>query len=114
MRLWLDRTSSLPDIKTARSRLRDGATLGMLCILLASILYFSVSQTRPVVHEILIGKMVPPFVIGMINGSLYLIIAPLVFGVPFTGSLLLFFLSLAMYMLALIALAITPLLVGIE
>lgn len=56
------------------------------------------------IHEILIGKMVPPFVIGMINGSLYLIIAPLVFGVPFTGSLLLFFLSLAMYMLALIGL----------
>jgi ABC-2 type transport system permease protein len=56
------------------------------------------------VHEILIGKMVPPFIIGMINGSLYLIIAPLVFGVPFTGSLLLFFLSLAMYMLALIGL----------
>jgi ABC-2 type transport system permease protein len=56
------------------------------------------------VHEILIGKMVPPFIIGMINGSLYLIIAPLVFGVPFTGSVLLFFLSLAMYMLALIGL----------
>ncbi len=56
------------------------------------------------IHEILIGKMVPPFIIGMINGSLYLVIAPLVFGVPFTGSLLLFFLSLAMYMLALIGL----------
>ena len=56
------------------------------------------------VHEILIGKMVPPFCIGVINGSMYLIIAPLVFGVPFTGSLLLFFLSLAMYMLALIGL----------
>lgn len=56
------------------------------------------------VHEILIGKMVPPFVIGMLNGSVYLIIAPLVFGVPFTGSYLLFFVSLAMYMLALIGL----------
>lgn len=56
------------------------------------------------VHEILIGKMVPPFIIGMINGSVYLVVAPLVFGVPFTGSLLLFFLSLAMYLLALIGL----------
>lgn len=56
------------------------------------------------VHEILIGKMVPPFVIGMINGSVYLVVAPLVFGVPFTGSLLLFFLSLGMYLLALIGL----------
>lgn len=56
------------------------------------------------VHEILIGKMVPPFVIGMINGSVYLVVAPLVFGVPFTGSLLLFWLSLGMYLLALIGL----------
>lgn len=54
------------------------------------------------IHEILIGKMVPPFVIGMINGSVYLVVAPLVFGVPFTGSLLLFWLSLGMYLLALI------------
>lgn len=56
------------------------------------------------VHEILIGKMVPPFIIGMINGSVYLVVAPLVFGVPFTGSLLLFFLSLAIYLIALIGL----------
>ncbi len=54
------------------------------------------------VHEILIGKMVPPLIIGIFNGSLYLIIAPLMFGVPFTGSLLLFFVSLTAYMLALI------------
>lgn len=56
------------------------------------------------VHEILIGKMVPPFIIGMINGSVYLVVAPLVFGVPFTGSLALFWLSLGMYLLALIGL----------
>ncbi|MGV2495105.1 ABC transporter permease [Pelagerythrobacter aerophilus] len=54
------------------------------------------------VHEILIGKMVPPFLVGMFNGSLYLVIAPLVFGVPFTGSYLLFFLALSVYLLALI------------
>jgi ABC-2 type transport system permease protein len=56
------------------------------------------------VHEILIGKMVPPFLLGLLNGSIYLILAPLVFGVPFKGSLLLFFLSLGIYMLALIGL----------
>lgn len=56
------------------------------------------------VHEILIGKMVPPFLIGLVNGSLYLLIAPLVFGVPFTGSLALFFVSLGVYLLALIGL----------
>jgi ABC-2 type transport system permease protein len=54
------------------------------------------------VHEILIGKTVPPLVIGMVNGSLYLIIAPLVFGVPFTGSLQLFFPALIVYLLSLI------------
>ena len=54
------------------------------------------------VHEILIGKMVPPLLIGALNGSVYLIIAPLMFGVPFTGSLLLFFVALIVYMLALV------------
>ena len=54
------------------------------------------------VHEILIGKMVPPLLVGLFNGTLYLTVAPLVFGVPFTGSLILFYLSLTTYMLALI------------
>jgi ABC-2 type transport system permease protein len=56
------------------------------------------------VHEILIGKMVPPFLIGMFNGTVFFILAQLVFGVPFTGSALLFFASLAVYLLALIGL----------
>ena len=54
------------------------------------------------VHEILIGKMVPPFLVGTLNATIYLILAPLVFGVPFLGSLLLFYLSLSIYQLALI------------
>src|SRR5690606_33427960 len=54
------------------------------------------------VHEILIGKMIPPILVGVFNGSIYLIVAPLVFGVPFTGSLLLFFVSLVAYLLALV------------
>jgi len=54
------------------------------------------------VHEILIGKMVPPFMVGTLNATIYLILAPLVFGVPFLGSLLLFYLSLSIYQLALI------------
>src|SRR5690606_843203 len=32
-----------------------GTTLGMACILLASVVFFSVLESRPVVHEILIG-----------------------------------------------------------
>jgi len=54
------------------------------------------------VHEILIGKMAPPVVVGLINGTLYLVVAQLVFGVPFTGSVLLFYLSLFVFLLALI------------
>lgn len=54
------------------------------------------------VHEVLIGKMVPPLLVGLFNGTLYLIVAPLIFGVPFTGSLILFYISLTAYMLALI------------
>lgn len=54
------------------------------------------------VHEILIGKMVPPFLVASFNGFLYLMLAPTVFGVPFTGSLLLFTVALAVYNLALI------------
>jgi ABC-2 type transport system permease protein len=54
------------------------------------------------VHEILIGKMIPPLLVGAFNGSLYLVVAPLIFGVPFTGSLALFFISLFAYLLALV------------
>lgn len=53
-------------------------------------------------HEILIGKMIPPIIVGVFNGALYLVLAPLVFGVPFTGSLALFFISLFAYLLALV------------
>lgn len=56
------------------------------------------------VHEILIGKMVPPFIAGMLNGTLYLILAQILFGVPFLGSLALFFVALAIYLLSLIGL----------
>lgn len=52
------------------------------------------------VHEILIGKIVPPFLVSIINGLLFVVAAPL-FGVPFTGSLLLFVLGLSFYALAL-------------
>ncbi|GGD69436.1 ABC transporter permease [Croceicoccus mobilis] len=54
------------------------------------------------VPQILIGKMIPPFCVGLFNGTVYLIVAPLVFGVPFTGSLALFYLGLSAYLLSLI------------
>ncbi|BBK33675.1 multisubunit potassium/proton antiporter PhaG subunit [Stella humosa] len=52
-----------------------GATLGMASILSASILYFSLSQTRPVVHEILIGIFVtvttPVTLLLLVQATLY-------------------------------------------
>ena len=54
------------------------------------------------VHEILIGKMVPPLIVGTLNATLYLILIPTVFGVPLSGSVPLFYLALFFYLLALI------------
>ena len=54
------------------------------------------------VPEILAGKMVPPVVVGLINGTIYLLAARLVLGVPFTGSVPLFYLSLLMFLIALV------------
>jgi ABC-2 type transport system permease protein len=53
-------------------------------------------------HEILIGKMTPPFLIGLFNATVYLVVIPLFYGVPFTGSLLLFYLAAAASLLAII------------
>ncbi len=54
------------------------------------------------VHEILIGKIVPPFLVGFANAVLFLFVAYFLFGVPYTGSLLLFFPAMAVYLLSLI------------
>ncbi|MCB2089726.1 MAG: ABC transporter permease [Sphingomonadaceae bacterium] len=56
------------------------------------------------VHEILIGKMLPPLGISIINGFVFLLAAVFIFGVPFEGSVMLFTISLAIYNLALIGL----------
>lgn len=57
-----------------------------------------VSPLRP--GEILIGKMTPPFVIGMVHATLFIMAAVFIFGVPLTGSLLLFYPSLMVYLAA--------------
>jgi ABC-2 type transport system permease protein len=54
------------------------------------------------VQEILIGKMVPPLLIGLANATLYLILIPTVFRVPLTGSVPLLYVALTCYLLALI------------
>ncbi|HEX7871565.1 MAG TPA: ABC transporter permease [Sphingobium sp.] len=54
------------------------------------------------IHEIVIGKMVPPFLVSLFNGTMFLILAQIMFGVPFSGSLILFYLGLTVYTLTLI------------
>jgi multicomponent K+:H+ antiporter subunit G len=52
-----------------------GATLGLFSTLAASMLYFSITQTRPVVHEILIGIFVttttPVTLMFLVQATLY-------------------------------------------
>lgn len=52
-----------------------GSTLGLFTILAASMLYFSVSQTRPVVHEVLIAIFVstttPVTFLMLVGAALY-------------------------------------------
>ena len=54
------------------------------------------------VHEILIGKMLPPLIVGLIEGMLYYVAARLVFGVPFVGSFPLFLVSLLVFMMSMV------------
>lgn len=50
--------------------------------------------------EILLGKLVPAFLVGLFNAGLYVLIIPLVSDVPFTGSLLLMLAAIASFSLA--------------
>ncbi len=52
--------------------------------------------------EILIGKMTPPLLVGLFNSTIYLIVIPLFYGVPMVGSVLLFYASLIVFLLAVI------------
>jgi len=47
--------------------------------------------------EILVGKVVPGILIGLLEGAVMFTIGTLIFGVPFTGSLLLYGLSLFIF-----------------
>lgn len=53
------------------------------------------------VPEILIGKVIPPVLVGILNATLYMVIISTFFGVPLTGSIPMFYLSLLLYLLAL-------------
>ncbi len=49
--------------------------------------------------EILIGKIIPAFLVGVFNASLYTVLIPLLYGVPLHGSLLLLFAAIASFSL---------------
>jgi ABC-2 type transport system permease protein len=61
--------------------------------------------------EILLGKCAPAFTVGVVNGTLYVLVIPLVSSVPFLGSYPLMILSIACFSLAVtgIGLAISTL-----
>jgi drug efflux transport system permease protein len=53
-------------------------------------------------HEILLGKMLPPLIIGFFHITLYVIAAVLFFGVPLRGSLFLLYGSAAFFLAAVV------------
>jgi ABC-2 type transport system permease protein len=57
-------------------------------------------------HEILIGKIVPSFLVGMFNSTLYIIVIPLVIGTPLAGSVPLLYLALVCFLIAAIGLGL--------
>jgi len=63
-----------------------------------------VSPLRP--HEILVGKSIPPLIVGLVHGTVFALAAVLLFGVPFRGSVLLFYASLFVYLLAVIGIGL--------
>ena len=54
--------------------------------------------------EILLGKMMPPFIVGLFNSSLFLIVIPLIYGVPFRGSIAMFYVALVFFLFSVIGL----------
>ena len=54
------------------------------------------------VHEILIGKIIPPLLVGMFHSTLFVLAAVYLFGVPLRGSLLLLYVSLFIYLVAIV------------
>ncbi|MEO6716815.1 MAG: ABC transporter permease [Novosphingobium sp.] len=54
--------------------------------------------------EVLVGKMMPPLLLGLFNVTAYLIIIPLAYGLHMQGSLVLFYAAMLVYLFAVIGL----------
>ena len=63
-----------------------------------------VSPLRPI--DILIGKTIPGIVIGMVEGSIILIGAIFVFGIPFTGSFLALYFSMFIFVCSIVGIGL--------
>ena len=57
-------------------------------------------------HEILLGKVAPAFLVGLVNCLIYAAAIPLLYGVPLTGSLALLLLAVVVYSMALVGLGL--------
>lgn len=57
-------------------------------------------------HEILIGKFVPPLMIGLVHITIYVLAALFIFDVPLRGSLLMLYASAVFYLSALVGLGL--------
>lgn len=56
--------------------------------------------------EVLAGKTLPALLLGLLNASLYLLMIPNLFGVPFLGSVAVFYLAVTCYLMALVGLGL--------
>ncbi len=50
------------------------------------------------VHQIILGKLLPAWLVGFFNASLFVLTLPIIFGVPFTGSLVLLYAALMAFL----------------
>jgi ABC-2 type transport system permease protein len=57
-------------------------------------------------HEILIGKLIPPVLIGLFHITLYIIAAVVIFGVPLRGSLVLLYASAIVFMASVVGMGL--------
>lgn len=57
--------------------------------------------------EILIGKMTPPLLVGLVNATLFLAVITQIFGVPLRGSLISYYLATTVFLLANIGIGMT-------
>ena len=63
-----------------------------------------VSPVTP--FEILIGKTVPAIIIGMFEGSIVVFVGVFIFGIPFTGSLWLLYVSMFVFVLSIVGIGL--------